>query len=142
MTIRQITFGFLKLICYLCIRNTRHMIVKANKVQYNPETDDIQEINYDLHIQDREIIKGITVSKFPTYWYALIDGKLFKSDQRKGLKSIYFSSKDELEDAISQALYWRRKLVPEIGCGVGYDCEDFYLKLKQTHNIEFKQVKF
>ena len=119
------------------------MIVKVNKVQYNPETNGyLDELNYEINIQDRAIIRGITVSKFPTYWYALIDGKLFKSDQRKGLKSIYFSSKDELEDAISQALYWRQKLVPEIGCGVGYDTTDFYLKLKQTHNIEFKQVKF
>ena len=117
------------------------MIVKVNKIQYNPETDDIQEINYDLNIPDRTIIKGITVSKFPTYWYALIDGKLFKSDQRKGLKSIYFSSKDELEDAISQALYWRQKLVPGIGRGVTYDTKDFISKLKQTHKIEFKQVK-
>lgn len=119
------------------------MIVKANKIQYNPETDGfLDELNYEINIPDREIIKGITVSKPPTYWYALIDGKLFKSNQWKGLKSIYFSSKDELEDAISQALYWRQKLVPDIGRGVGYDCEDFYLKLKQTHNIEFKQVKF
>ena len=118
------------------------MIVKANKIQYNPDTNDLLDVDYTLDIPDDKIIKGITVSKFPTYWYALIDGKLFKSDQRKGLKSIYFSSKDELEDAISQALYWRQKLVPGIGCGVGYDCEDFYLKLKQTHNIEFKQVKF
>ena len=119
------------------------MIVKANKIQYNPEVNGyLEDLQYDLHIQDRTIIKGITVSKFPTYWYALIDGKLFKSDQRKGLKSIYFSSKDELEDAISQALYWRQKLVPDIGRGVGYDCEDFYLKLKQTHKIEFKKVQF
>ena len=118
------------------------MIVKVNKIQYNPETDDIQEINYDQNIPDREIIKGITVSKFPIYWYALIDGKLFKSNQRKGLKSIYFSSKDELEDVISQALYWRQKLVPDIGSGVGYDTKYFYFKLKQTHNIEFKKVKF
>ena len=119
------------------------MIVKANKIQYNPETDGFLDvIHYEINIPDREIIKGITVAKPPTYWYALIDGKLFKSDQRKGLKSIYFSSKDELEDAISQALYWRRKLVPDIGCGVGYDCEDFYLKLKQTHKIEFKKVQF
>ena len=118
------------------------MIVKVNKIQYNPETDDIQEINYDLNIPDREIIKGITVSKFPTYWYALIDGKLFKSNQWKGLKSIYFSSKDVLEDAISQALYWRKKLVPNIGRGAGYDCGGFYFKLKQAHNIEFKKVQF
>ena len=45
------------------------MIVKANKIQYNPETDGfLDELNYDLNIPDREIIKGITVSKFPTYW--------------------------------------------------------------------------
>ena len=118
------------------------MIVKANKIQYNPDTNDLlDDIDYTLDIPDDKIIRGIT-TKFPTYWYALIDGKLFKSDQRKGLKSIYFSSKDELEDAISQALYWRRKLVPNIGRGVGYDTKDFYLKLKQTHNIEFKKVQF
>ena len=118
------------------------MIVKVNKVQYNPEVNGyLEDLQYDLDIQDDKIIRGITI-EFPTYWYALIDGKLFKSDQRKGLKSIYFSSKDELEDAISQALYWRQKLVPGIGCGVGYDTTDFYLKLKKTHNIEFKQVQF
>lgn len=118
------------------------MIVKVNETKYHPEQNGyITENEYDLEIPDDKIIRGIT-TKTPTYWYALIDGKLFKSDQRKGLKSIYFSSKDELEDAISQALYWRRKLVPGIGCGVGYDCEDFYLKLKQTHKIEFKQVQF
>ena len=118
------------------------MIVKANKIQYNPDTNDLLDVDYTLDIPDDKIIRGITVSKFPTYWYALIDGKLFKSDQRKGLKSIYFSSKDELEDAISQALYWRQKLVPGIGCGVGYDCEDFISKLRQTHKIEFKKVQF
>ena len=119
------------------------MIVKANKIQYNPETDGfLDNLQYDLHIPDCKIIQGITVAKPPTYWYALIDGKLFKSDQRKGLKSIYFSSKDELESALSDALYWRQKLVPNIGRGVGYDTKDFYLKLKQTHNIEFKKVQF
>ena len=119
------------------------MIVKVNKVQYNPEVNGyLEDLQYDLHIQDCAIIKGITVAKPPTYWYALIDGKLFKSNQWKGLKSIYFSSKDELEDAISQALYWRQRLVPDIGRGVGYDCEDFISKLKQTHKIEFKKVQF
>ena len=119
------------------------MIVKANKIQYNPETDGfLDELNYEINIPDHEIIKGITVSKPPTYWYALIDGKLFKSNQWKGLKSIYFSSKDELEDAISQALYWRQRLVPGIGRGVTYDTKDFISKLKQTHKIEFKQVQF
>ena len=121
------------------------MIVKADEIWYNPEAngllDDIQYLKYDLDIPDDKIVAGIT-TKFPTYWYALIDGKLFKSDQRKGLKSIYFSSKDELEDAISQALYWRQRLVPDIGRGVSYDTMDFYLKLKQTHNIEFKKVQF
>ena len=119
------------------------MIVKANKIQYNPETDGfLDELNYEINIPDREIIKGITVAKPPTYWYALIDGKLFKSDQWKGLKSICFSSKDELKSALSDALFWRQKLVPGIGRGVTYDTKDFISKLKQTHKIEFKKVKF
>ena len=122
------------------------MIVKVNKIQCNPDDhdymDDIQEISYDLNIPDDKIIEGITTSKFPTYWYALIDGKLFKSDQWKGLKSICFSSKDELESALSDALFWRQKLVPGIGRGVTYDTKDFISKLKQTHKIEFKKVKF
>ena len=118
------------------------MIVKVNKVQYNPDTlDYLDDLHYDLEIPDDKLIQGIT-TKSPTYWYALIDGKLFKSDQRKGLKSIYFSSKEELASALSQALYWRQKLVPGIGCGIGYDTNDFYLKLKKTHNIEFKKVQF
>ena len=119
------------------------MIVKANKIQYNPDTNDLlDDIDYTLDIPDDEIIKGITVAKPPTYWYALIDGKLFKSDQWKGLKSICFSSKDELESALSDALFWRQKLVPGIGRGVTYDTKDFISKLKQTHKIEFKKVKF
>ena len=118
------------------------MIVKANKIQYNLDTNDLLDVDYTLDIPDDKIIQGITIAKVPTYWYALIDGKLFKSNQWKGLKSIYFSSKDELEDAISQALYWRQRLVPDIGRGVGYDCEDFISKLKQTHKIEFKKVQF
>src|SRR5574344_1859401 len=100
------------------------MIVKVHKDQYDPEALDYLDLQYDLEILDHKIIMGIT-TEIPTYWYALIDGKLFKSDQQKGLKSIYFSSKDKLEDAISHALYWRQKLVPNIGNGVGYDCEDF-----------------
>ena len=118
------------------------MIVKVNKVQYNPEVNGyLEDLQYDLDIQDDKIIRGITI-EFPTYWYALIDGKLFKSDQWKGLKSICFSSKDELESALSDALFWRQKLVPGIGRGVTYDTKDFISKLKKTHNIEFKQVKF
>ena len=118
------------------------MIVKANKIQYNLDTNDLLDVDYTLDIPDDKIIQGITVAKPPTYWYALIDGKLFKSDQWKGLKSICFSSKDELESALSDALFWRQKLVPGIGRGVTYDTKDFISKLKQTHNIEFKKVQF
>ena len=117
------------------------MIVKANKIQYNPDTNDLLDVDYTLDIPDDKIIRCIT-TKPPTYWYALIDGKLFKSDQWKGLKSICFSSKDELESALSDALFWRQKLVPGIGRGVTYDMKDFISKLKQTHKIEFKKVKF
>ena len=124
------------------------MIVKANKIQYNllskiDKIDyDLLDVDYTLDIPDDKIIQGITIAKAPTYWYALIDGKLFKSDQWKGLKSICFSSKDELESALSDALFWRQKLVPGIGRGVTYDTKDFISKLKQTHKIEFKKVKF
>lgn len=98
---------------------------------------------YDLELPDEKIIDKITVTKkYPTYWYALIDGKLFKSDQQKGLKSIFFSSKDDLKDRLADALYWRKGLVPRIGMGVGYDTDDFYKKLIETHNVEFKQIQF
>ncbi len=98
---------------------------------------------YDLELPDEKIIDKITVTKkYPTYWYALIDGKLFKSDQQKGLKSIFFSSKDDLKDRLADALYWRKGLVPRIGIGVGYDTDDFYKKLIKTHNVEFKQIQF
>ena len=103
----------------------------------------ITENEYDLKLSDEKIIGKITTTtKSPTYWYALIDGKLFKSDQQKGLKSIFFSSKDDLKDKIANALYWRKGLVPRIGQGVGYDTDDFYKKLIKTHNVEFKQVQF
>ena len=98
---------------------------------------------YDLELPDEKIIDKITVTKkYPTYWYALIDGKLFKSDQQKGLKSIFFSSKDDLKGHLADALYWRKGLVPRIGMGVGYNTDDFYKKLIKTHNVEFKQIHF
>ena len=118
------------------------MIVKVEEVKYHPEENGyITENKYDLNLPDEKIISKIT-TKSPTYWYALIDGKLFKSDQQKGLKSIYFSSKDDLKARLADALYWRKGLVPGIGCGVGYDTDDFYKKLIETHNVEFKQVQF
>ena len=50
------------------------MIVKINKVQYNLEVNGyLEDFQYDLNIPDDKIIEGITTSKFPTYWYALID---------------------------------------------------------------------
>jgi hypothetical protein len=118
------------------------MIVKVNEVKYHPEQNGyITENEYDLELPDEKIISKIT-TKSPTYWYALIDGKLFKSDQQKGLKSIFFSSKDDLKDHLADALYWRKGLVPRIGQGVGYDTDDFYKKLIKTHNVEFKHIQF
>lgn len=120
------------------------MIVKVSEHSYHPELADyILDNEYDLDLPDEKIIDKITITKkYPTYWYALIDGKLFKSDQQKGLKSIFFSSKDDLKDRIAYALYWRKGLVPRIGQGVGYDTDDFYKKLIETHNVEFKQIQF
>ena len=118
------------------------MLVKVDKVEFNPETCVLlDKIKYDLDIPDDKLVKGIT-AEFPTYWYALIDGRLFKSDSGLGSEGVFFESKDELEFELSQALYWKKELVPGIGEGVAYDCEDFYRKLKETHNIEFKTVQF
>ena len=118
------------------------MIVKVNETKYHPEQGGyVTDNEYDLEFSDKKIIDKIT-TKLPVYWYALIDGKLFKSDQQKGLKSIFFSSKDDLKDRIADALYWRKGLVPRIGQGVGYDTDDFYKKLIKTHNVEFKQIQF
>lgn len=118
------------------------MIVKVSETKYHPEQNGyITEDEYDLELPDEKIIDKIT-TKLPVYWYALIDGKLFKSDQQRGLKSIYFASKESLEKHLADALYWRKGLVPRIGQGVGYDTDDFYKKLIETHNVEFKQIQF
>ena len=118
------------------------MIVKVNEVEYHPEQNGyITENEYDLELPDEKILDKITI-KNPVYWYALIDGKLFKSDQQKGLNKILFASKESLAQHLAQALYWRKGLVPRIGQGVGYDTNDFYKKLINTYKIEFKQIQF
>lgn len=118
------------------------MIVKVHEIDYDESKRVyVTTKEYDLDIPEEKLVDGITV-KFPVYWYAFIDGKLFKSDQQKGLKSIFFTTKEKLEEAIQHSLYWRHKLVPHIGGGVGYDTKDFYEKLKNTHEIEFKQLQF
>jgi len=118
------------------------MIVKVDKSEFSQEKREyIVTEKYDLDIPDQKIIDTITV-KNPSYWYALIDGQLFKSDYDKGLKSIFFKDKSKLETAIKNGLYWKRKLIPGIGGGIGYDVNDFYKKLKESHKIEFKEIKF
>lgn len=121
------------------------MIVKVSESSFHPDEGQfggyVVDNKYDLELSDEKIIDKITI-KNPVYWYALIDGKLFKSDQQKGLKSIFFSSKDDLEARLADALYWRKGLVPRIGQGVGYDTDDFYKKLINTYKIEFKQIQF
>ena len=123
------------------------MIVKVSESSFHPDKGQfggyVVDNEYDLNLPDEKIISKITIAeKYLNYWYALIDGKLFKSDQEHGLKSIFFSSKEDLEAHLGDALYWRKGLVPRIGQGVGYDTDDFYKKLIETHNVEFKQVQF
>ena len=73
------------------------MLVKVDKVEFNPETCVLlDKIKYDLDIPDDKLVKGIT-AEFPTYCYALIDGRLFKSDSGLGPEGVFFESKDELE---------------------------------------------
>ena len=120
------------------------MIVKVSESSLHIDVSEyVVDNEYDLDLPDEKIIDKITITKKSSaYWYALIDGKLFKSDQEKGLKSIFFSSKDDLKEHLAGALYWRKGLVPRIGQCVGYDTDDFYKKLIKTHNVEFKQVQF
>lgn len=115
------------------------MIVKVFKDIY-VDGNYQREKDYDIDIPEEKLIEGIT-TKTPEYWYVLIDGKVFKSDQEKGLKSIFFPTKEAAENKVANALYWRRKLVPDIGCAVGYDTETFYDELLKTHNVEFKTIK-
>jgi len=118
------------------------MTINVNEVVYSPgEKDYIREKEYELEIPDGKIFDKITIDS-PTYWYATIDGKLFKSDQGNGVKSILFSSKETLTQRLAEALYWRKGLIPRIGQGVGYDTDDFYEKLVKTFNVEFKTVQF
>lgn len=116
------------------------MKIKVNKSVYNENTlGYLKETDYDLEVDDEKLVKAIT-TKTPVCYYALIDGKVFKSDQYKGLGNIFFSSEMDLVNALKHGLYWRKRIIPDIGCGVGYDTDDFYKKLKSTHNIEIKQV--
>lgn len=118
------------------------MIIKRHEVRYNKgEYEDLPEGCYDLEVDDEKLVKAIT-TKTPVYYYVTIDGKLFKSDMKNGLESILFSTKERAEDYIKKALYWRTRIVPGIGCGVGYDVDDFYRKLLETHKVEIKKVSF
>ena len=118
------------------------MIIKRTEIKYNKEFgkyEDFPEGCYDLEVDDEKLVKAIT-AKTPVYYYVTIDGKLFKSDIKKGLESILFSTKERAENYIKKALYWRSKIIPNIGKGVGYDNEDFYKKLIETHKVEIKKL--
>lgn len=118
------------------------MIVKVREDKFDLSKGEyVTESEYDLDLPDEKIISKITTG-FPIYYYALIDGKLFKSDQEKGLKSIFFPSLEHLEKHLADALYWRKNLIPRIGQGVGYDTKDFFEKLKESHKIEVKRISF
>ena len=87
------------------------------------------------------IIKAITTES-PTYYYALIDGRLFKSDLNKGLKSYLFNTKEKLETAISYGLYHKDKIIPYIGQNCGYDAKQFYKDLTENHKVDIREFKF
>lgn len=118
------------------------MIIKRSESHYDSEARayvPTPEGCHDLEVDDEKIIKEITI-KTPDYHYVTIDGKLFKSGMKNGLESILFSTKERAEDYVKKALYWKTRIVPEIGCGVGYDTEDFYKKLIETHKVEIKKI--
>lgn len=117
------------------------MKIKVNKVEL-VKSDVITRRQYVMDIPDEKIIDGITVKNL-SYWYAIIDGRVFKSDiSKKKMGGVFFSSKKDLDEAIANALYWRKKIIPGIGNGIGYDRDDFASKLKNSHKIEYKNIKF
>lgn len=96
---------------------------------------------YTREVEDSMIIKAITTES-PTYYYALIDGRLFKSDINKGLKSYLFNTKEKLETAISYGLYHKDKIIPYIGQNCGYDAKQFYKDLTENHKVDIREFKF
>lgn len=96
---------------------------------------------YVREVEDSMIIKAITTES-PTYYYALIDGRLFKSDLNKGLKSYLFNTKEKLETAISYGLYHKDKIIPYIGQNCGYDAKQFYKDLTENHKVDIREFKF
>lgn len=117
------------------------MTIHVNTVNYDWEVKRYVDAgSYDLDVADDKVIKALTVKK-QECWYALIDGKVFKSPDN-GRKSIFFASKDDLETAIANGLYWKRNIIPNIGRCIGYDVKAFYEDLKKNHKIEFKKVIF
>lgn len=117
------------------------MIIKVKDNCTQLQSGEISKGNYELEVSDDIVIDAMTI-KNQSYWYILIDGKLFKSDSQKGLKSILFSSRENAENAVKNGLYWKHKIIPHIGCNCGYDENDFYDKLKSSHKIEIKEFKF
>lgn len=75
------------------------MIIKVKDNCTQLPDDETAKGNYELEVSDDVVIDAMT-TKNPSYWYVLIDGKVFKSEQQKGLKSMLFSSREKAENAV------------------------------------------
>lgn len=96
---------------------------------------------YVREVEDSIVINAITTVS-PTYYYALIDGRLFKSDTNRGLKSYLFNTREKLEKAIAEGLYYKNDIVPYIGQNCGYDTKQFYKDLTENHKVDIREFKF
>lgn len=96
---------------------------------------------YVREVEDSMVINAITTDS-PTYYYALIDGRLFKSDTNKGLKSYLFNTREKLEKVIADGLYFKDKIIPYIGQNCGYDTKQFYKDLTENHKVDIREFKF
>ena len=101
------------------------MIIKVSDDCMQLASGETVKGNYELEIDDDVVIDAMTI-KSQSYWYILIDGKLFKTETQHGLKSILFISRESAENAVKNGLYWKHKIIPHIGCCCGYDIDDFY----------------
>ena len=100
--------------------------------------------NYTLEVDDNKVINSMT-TKSPIYYYALINGKLFKSEQYKGLKSYLFNTKEKLEKAIAGGLIGKTILSPILAIDAAMTQNNSIRILQKTirwksKNLNFKRI--
>lgn len=69
------------------------------------------------------------------------DDKKFRKT-KKGLTAFLFNTREKLEKAIADGLYFKDKIIPYIGQNCGYDTKQFYKDLTENHKVDIREFKF